>query len=119
MNRSSNCEDGGTDPHWNDTFYCSVQNDPMLRVEVWDNDTCDDDIVGQGQYNLAQVLAQRMDTTVWVDLFHNGECVGKLALGVSFQHGYNPNMGMGCNYNMNMGGNCNMGGNYNPHNVGW
>lgn len=61
MNRSSTCEDGGTNPHWNDTFYLTVQGDPMLRVEVWDNDTCEDDMVGAGSYNLMQYLNRGMD----------------------------------------------------------
>jgi Ca2+-dependent lipid-binding protein len=63
MNRSSTCEDGGCNPHWNDTFYFTIMNDPMLRVEVWDDDTCEDDIVGAGSYNLGMHLNQGMDTT--------------------------------------------------------
>lgn len=62
MNRSSVCHEGGKTPHWNDTFYFTVTNDPMLRVEVWDDDTCEDDIVGAGSYNLSQYLNQGMDT---------------------------------------------------------
>ena len=63
MYRSSTCQSGGKTPHWNDTFYCSIVGDPMLRAEVWDNDAVEDDLVGQGSYNLMPYLNNRIDTT--------------------------------------------------------
>jgi len=35
----------------------------MMKVEVMDKDTFDDDIIGYGVYNIAQYMAQRMSTT--------------------------------------------------------
>ncbi len=35
----------------------------MLRAEVWDNDAVEDDLVGQGSYNLMPYLNNRIDTT--------------------------------------------------------
>lgn len=63
MHRSSTCQNGSKNPHWNDTFYCTIMGDPVLKVEVWDNDAVEDDMVGQGSYNLAQYVNQGMDTT--------------------------------------------------------
>ena len=63
MNRSSVCEGGGKNPHWNDTFYLTVQGDPMMRVEVFDDDSGRDDLVGMGNYNLMQNMNQGMNTT--------------------------------------------------------
>lgn len=65
MNRTSICDGGGQDPHWNDTFYYTLQpnSDPTLRIEVWDDDTGDDDIVGSGTYNLSQYLMSRQSST--------------------------------------------------------
>jgi|JI9StandDraft_1071089.scaffolds.fasta_scaffold447750_2 hypothetical protein len=63
MNRSSICQEGGTYPRWKDALYFTVTNDPILKVEVWDDDSCLDDIVGTGNYNLEPHLNQRLDTT--------------------------------------------------------
>ena len=35
----------------------------MMKVEVMDKDTFNDDIIGYGVYNVAQYLNQRMNTT--------------------------------------------------------
>ena len=63
--RSSTAEHAGKDPHWNDSFYFTIpfNSDPTLKVEVWDNDACNDDMIGTGMYNISQYLAQRMNTT--------------------------------------------------------
>jgi len=68
--RSSTCQGGGKNPHWNDTFFVTIpfNSDPTLRVEVWDDDAVEDDSVGMGQYNLAQYLSQQMSTTSKNDL---------------------------------------------------
>ena len=63
MHRSATCNSGGKNPHWNDSFYCSITGDPILKVEVWDNDAIEDDLVGQGSYNLMPYLNNRIDTT--------------------------------------------------------
>jgi hypothetical protein len=113
MHRSSTCQNGSKNPHWNDTFYFTIQGDPMLRVEVWDNDAVEDDMIGAGSYNLMQYLNQGIDTTskcssysVWVDLFYNGRSSGRICLGLQFNRN---NMGMG-GMGMNMGMGVNMGG---------
>jgi hypothetical protein len=38
-------------------------SDPMLRVELWDDDMSHDDNIGMGMYNIAQYLSQQMDST--------------------------------------------------------
>lgn len=35
----------------------------MMKVEVMDKDTFEDDIIGYGVYNVAQYMSQRMNTT--------------------------------------------------------
>jgi len=46
--RSQMCKDGGKHPYWNDTFFFQQANpgDTMLRVQIWDDDTFSDDMVG-------------------------------------------------------------------------
>jgi hypothetical protein len=63
--RSSTCHSGGKNPHWNDRFFFTIPygTDPFLKVEVMDNDAIEDDVVGYGSYNIAQYLAQGMNTT--------------------------------------------------------
>ena len=43
-------------------------SDPVLKVEVWDNDAVNDDMIGTGMYNLAQYLSQRMNTTGTIEV---------------------------------------------------
>lgn len=38
-------------------------SDPMLRVELWDDDVANDDNIGMGMHNIAQYLSQQMDST--------------------------------------------------------
>ena len=63
--RSSTCQSGGKDPHWNDRMFFTVPfgTDPMMKVEVMDNDAFEDDVIGYGAYNIAQFLQTRMNTT--------------------------------------------------------
>jgi Ca2+-dependent lipid-binding protein len=63
--RSSTCQSGGKNPSWSDSFFITIpfNSDPMLQVEIWDDDAVNDDMIGSGSYNLAQYLAQRMNTT--------------------------------------------------------
>ena len=44
-------------------FTLPYGTDPMLKVEVMDNDAFEDDIIGHGAYNIMQFLQQRMNTT--------------------------------------------------------
>lgn len=52
------CKDGGKHPYWNDTFFFNQVNpgDTMLRVQIWDDDTVSDDMVGEGTYNISQLF---------------------------------------------------------------
>ena len=63
--RSTTAEHAGKDPHWNDTMMFTVpfNSDPIMKVEVWDNDAVNDDMIGTGMYNLAQYLSRGMSTT--------------------------------------------------------
>ena len=63
--RSATCQSGGKNPHWNDRMFFTLAygTDPMMKVEVMDNDAFEDDIIGHGAYNIAQFLQQRMNTT--------------------------------------------------------
>ena len=37
--------------------------DPILKVEVWDNDAVNDDLIGAGSYNIMQYMNQCTNTT--------------------------------------------------------
>lgn len=49
------CIDGGKNPSWNEVFTFNACSDSTLRVEVWDEDSVKDDLVGAGTYNLMNV----------------------------------------------------------------
>lgn len=51
--RTRTCSGGGKSPQWTDTFQFN-STDQMLRVQVWDDDTFSDDMIGEGTVNLAQ-----------------------------------------------------------------
>ena len=63
--RSQTAEHAGSDPHWNDNMMFTVpfNSDPIMKIEVWDNDAVNDDLIGAGMQNIAQYLGQRMNTT--------------------------------------------------------
>ena len=44
-------------------FTVPFGTDPMMKVEVMDNDAFEDDVIGYGAYNIAQFLQTRMNTT--------------------------------------------------------
>ena len=44
-------------------FTVQMGTDPVLKVEVMDNDAFEDDVIGYGAYNLAQFFQTRMNTT--------------------------------------------------------
>ena len=70
----------------------------MMKVEVMDKDTFDDDIIGYGVYNIAQYMAQRMSTTgtplhaVAIDMVYKNRHAGRVTIGIDFQGAM---MGMG------------------------
>lgn len=133
--RTQTCFNGSKHPHWNESFRFTT-TDLNLRVEVWDCDTVNDDLVGAGAVNLAQYLNNGMPTnSIWVDLYYNNRSAGRVLLNVTsggqnFYAGGVMGMGMGMmapntynpyNQPMNqpMGFNPNpynppMGGGYNP-----
>jgi hypothetical protein len=49
------CEFGGKNPSWNDTFTFRPTGDSNMRIEVWDHDSVNDDLVGEGSFNLMGV----------------------------------------------------------------
>ena len=49
------CKDGGKQPFWQDTIMFQSATDFLLRVQVWDEDTVSDDLVGEGQLDIRQV----------------------------------------------------------------
>ena len=44
-------------------FTIPFNSDPIMKIEVWDNDAVNDDLIGAGMQNIAQYLGQRMNTT--------------------------------------------------------
>jgi Ca2+-dependent lipid-binding protein len=48
-------EEGGKKPRWNDTLTFTRGSDTNLKIEVWDKDIIDDDLVGEGFFNLTKV----------------------------------------------------------------
>lgn len=51
--RSKTCSGGGKEPSWTDTFIFN-KNEQLLRVQVWDDDTFSDDMIGEGTLSLGQ-----------------------------------------------------------------
>lgn len=47
-------DEGGKKPRWNDTLTFAKSSDTNLKIEVWDKDVIDDDLVGEGFYNLTK-----------------------------------------------------------------
>jgi hypothetical protein len=54
--RTQVCEFGGKTPQWSDTFILNPCGDSTLRVEVWDHDSVNDDLVGAGTFNIQGVF---------------------------------------------------------------
>ena len=44
-------------------FTIPFNSDPIMKIEVWDNDAVNDDMIGAGMHNIAQYLSQGMNTT--------------------------------------------------------
>lgn len=42
------CNEGGKQPHWNETLVFNNAAGPNFQVQVWDRDNITDDIVGEG-----------------------------------------------------------------------
>ena len=63
--RSQTCQSGGKNPNWTDRMFFTIPygTDPIMKVEVMDNDAFEDDIIGFGSYNVGQYLSQGMNTT--------------------------------------------------------
>lgn len=59
--RSKTCSGGGKKPMWTDTFQFNT-NAPVLKVQVWDDDTLSDDFIGEGTLNLTQFYNNPMRT---------------------------------------------------------
>lgn len=60
--RSKTHRNGGKSPQWSDTFQFNT-NDPILRVQVFDDDTfSQDDLIGEGTLNLNQCYQNPMRT---------------------------------------------------------
>ncbi|ORZ39278.1 C2 domain-containing protein [Catenaria anguillulae PL171] len=72
--KSSVHKNGGTQAQWNDTLTFSIPADPALapttlHVACWDKDTISsDDLIGEGQVNLPQVLAATGAFDGWIEL---------------------------------------------------
>jgi Ca2+-dependent lipid-binding protein len=48
-------DEGGKKPRWNDTLNFTRGTDTNLKIEIWDKDVIDDDLVGEGFLNLTKV----------------------------------------------------------------
>lgn len=53
--KTSVCKEGGKNPSWTETFTFNSATDTNLRVEVWDDDVGNDDLIGAGTFNLMKV----------------------------------------------------------------
>lgn len=53
--RTSVCAFGGKHPSWNETFTFNAATDSNMRIEVWDHDTVNDDLIGEGSFNLMRI----------------------------------------------------------------
>jgi Ca2+-dependent lipid-binding protein len=53
--RTAVCRDGSKHPSWNDVFTFNPSGDSSMRIEVWDLDSVNDDLIGEGSYNLMKI----------------------------------------------------------------
>lgn len=53
--KTSVCKEGGRNPSWTETFTFNNATDTNLRVEVWDDDIGNDDLIGAGTFNLMKI----------------------------------------------------------------
>jgi Ca2+-dependent lipid-binding protein len=55
--------------------------DQLLKVQVWDDDTFSDDMIGEGTVNLTQCYQNPNRTeNEYVDLIHRGKSAGRVLL---------------------------------------
>ena len=81
------CSGGGKSPQWTDTFQFN-STDKTLRVQVLDDDTFRDDMIGEGNVNLTQCYQNPNRTencnifliAEYVDLIHHGKSVGRVLI---------------------------------------
>lgn len=50
-------QEGGKKPRWNDVLTFAKTNDNNLKIEVWDKDMIEDDLVGEGTYSLSRAYS--------------------------------------------------------------
>lgn len=60
MHRTQVCEFGGKTPHWSESFILNPCGDSTIRVEVWDRDNVNDDLVGAGVFNIQSLYNSPM-----------------------------------------------------------
>lgn len=59
--RTRTCQGGGKNPNWSDTFQFN-STDPLLRLQVYDDDVGKDEFIGEGTLNLNQFYQNPMRT---------------------------------------------------------
>lgn len=78
------CKSGGNKPMWDETVVFERSNEEILTIQLWDKDLVSkDDFIATGMLNICQ-LCKAGTKAVWIDLFSNGEPIGRLLVETEF-----------------------------------
>lgn len=78
------CKKGGKHPAWEETIIFERTTEQILIVQLWDKDIITkDDFIGEGSIDIVSFLVPG-NQSVSIDLFHKGECIGKLFVQIEF-----------------------------------
>lgn len=78
--QSSVCYKGGKTPVWNDSLVLPLNGDGAIRVVLYDKDGSKNDLIGDANSNLYQLLqqSQQMGGMVAVEIAYKGKSAGKV-----------------------------------------
>jgi hypothetical protein len=78
-------KDAGKFPSWNECFSFRRNAEDLITVEVWDQDgVSKNDMIGQGSFALASVVAKAGKSSNWVQLSYKGKDAGQVLLEIEF-----------------------------------
>lgn len=88
--RTKTIKSGGTNPVFNEVFRFNIINENSFNVVLKDDDIGKDDMIGQGQGDLAKVRMNKTDRVQIMMNTHKGKQKGFVSINLSFE----PNSGM-------------------------
>ena len=92
------CEDGGKNPKWNDTIVAQRNGEPDFYLELLDDDTFKDDVIGVAKIDISFLQSQTVSAK-WYPLFHKQKPAGEILLELTFT--YSGNAGSNQSYTHN------------------